>query len=157
MATANPAVGMSPPATRTKQLARVRWVLVAVYAWSAGGKIFWPDALRGILQNTGMIPREYLSPLVYGLPAAELVLAVALAIRLLLPLALLLSTFLATAFAGIHGFLLISGDMVPCGCCGVAIDYSGTAWHAVLFGVSVAMVLTSAVLLFTLPARQRGG
>ncbi|MBU0617564.1 MAG: hypothetical protein KKI02_07590 [Planctomycetes bacterium] len=129
----------------------LRWGLVAAFAWSAGGKFFWPEQLREILLRTGMVSSDWAALLAYGLPGLELLVALALAAKMLLPLGLLLSTFLSVVFAGMHGYLLISGDLVPCGCAGVAIDFSTWEWHVSLLGLSIAMVLASVALLFSLP------
>ncbi len=125
-----------------------RWLLVLVFAWSAGGKLFWPTLLRNTLLATGMIPDEWLAPLVWGLPACELALAILLAARLLLIPALLGSIFLSCVFAGVHVYLIVSGTIVPCGCAGVALDLSGTWFHAVVLGVSGVMLFGSLFLLF---------
>ena len=148
-------VGIARRANKTALVViGARWMLVLVYTWSAGGKFFWPDKLREILLRTGMIPSEWAGPLVYGLPALEVLLALALAAKMLLPLALLLSTFLSTVFVGMHGYLLVLGELAPCGCVGVGIDFSSWEWHVFLLALSIAMVLASVALLFCVPARE---
>lgn len=148
MAVPGPTLAVDRLITSPRLSTAIRWTLVAVYAWSAGGKLFWPARFRRILSETGMLPPELLTPLAYGVPAAELLLALALAAKLLLPLALLASLFLSTLFAGIHGYLILVGELVPCGCSGIAIEFSSRNWHVFLLVLSLAMGVGSAGLLF---------
>ena len=150
MATAESMIAVTTPHGR-KALTVVRWGLVLFYAWSAGGKFFWPGHFRELLLGTGMLPDAAITPLTYALPAFELLLALALAARLVLPLVLILSTLLSTVFTAVHGYLIISGTLVPCGCVGVSIDFSTREWHILLLLLSTAMAVGSVVLLFTTP------
>jgi hypothetical protein len=127
------------------------WGLIAVYAWGAGGKLFWPERFRVILVQSGMVAPETVDVLVYAVPISELVLATAVALRRAWPLTLLLSTLLSLIFAAFHGYLLVSGDLVSCGCCGVAVDFSSRGWHVFLFLLSLGMLVASVTLLFSLP------
>lgn len=160
MAPAQPTASVKRHVVAARLAPLLRWTLVFIYAWSAGGKFFWPERFREILLGTGMVPPEFVTPLAYGLPSTELLLAVALAAKLLLPIGLLLSVFYATVFGGLHGYLVACGIVVPCGCCGVAIDFSSQQWHVSLLALSVAMTVGSVALLFHVgqrpPSRAAG-
>lgn len=147
MAPAMPMTAVRTGNRSVRLLPVVRWGLVFVYAWSGGGKLFWPQQFRELLVNTGMLPIQLIPPLVHGLPILELLLALALAAKLLLPAVLLLSTFLATVFTALHAYLALSGTLVRCGLA-VAIDFSSWESHVFLLCVSLAMGLGSVALLF---------
>ncbi len=95
-----------------------------------------------------MIPRAWITPLVWGLPSGEAAVAVALATRTLAAPAALLSLFLSAVFAGVHAILLLQGEVIPCGCAGVAFDFSSRGLHIGLLVVSGLMVLASIAVLF---------
>ena len=132
---------------RPRALMLARWLLVIVLAWSAGGKVFWPEKLRDILRTTGLVPPEWLGLLAYGLPAVEMALALGLATHRIWVPALLGSIFLSSAFAAVHAYLLACGRVVPRGCAGVAINFESRWFHAALLALSLLLLGASIALL----------
>ena len=104
-------------AARGVRIARVlRWALALVFAWSAGAKLIEMDAFRQTLLYSGVFPRDWLTPLSRALPVGELGLSLWLAVGRARVAALLLSAFCAATFTAFHAYLLVRGDLVPCGC-----------------------------------------
>jgi hypothetical protein len=125
-----------------------RWGLVFLFAWSAGGKLLWPREFSSLLLSLGMLPAFSIGPIAYGLPGVELALGLALA-RQWLPTPVLFSTLLLSAvFAGIHGFLFISGDVIPCGCAGVRLGFESGWAHATMAMICASMFGAACWLLF---------
>lgn len=139
-------------ATAGKVRAVLRWSLIAVFAWSSGGKLFWPSQFRTFFTQLGMFPPALVEPLTYGLPAAELLLALWLASGLARAGALLASLFVSVCFAGLHAFVLLTGAIVPCGCAGVSIRSDSTGGHAAVFILSV-LCSAAAVFLLLFPKK----
>jgi len=154
MATLCPTGGVSRGAGRGRLLNVARWGLALVFAWSAGGKFFWPTELREILWSTGMIPRDIIPLMAYALPTLEALLALALATRFLFVPALFVSVFLSVVFVAVHAYLLVAGEVVPCGCSGVAISFESAWFHAAFLALSVLMALASLLVLFATPPRR---
>jgi len=127
----------------------VRWLLVLILAWSAGGKLFWPERFGGLLRGLGMIPQALVAPIQYGLPPLELILALALASHVGRTAALFATIFLGLAFAGVHGLVLISGTVVPCGCAGIAVRWDSPWAHVLVATVCGFMAVSSTGLLFS--------
>lgn len=128
-----------------------RWVLIAVFAWAAGGKLFWPAEFRALLGELGLLPDASIGPLAFGLPACELALALWLASGRFAAAALALAFFLSACFVGVHGYALASGTIVPCGCAGVSITFSSRTAHAVAAAVAALAGLWSLYLLMSVP------
>lgn len=133
----------------------LRWTPIVAYAWTAGGKLWWPAKFQELLAGTGMIPALAIPPLSHALPAVELLIAVALAARACVVPSLLLSIFLSTVFAEVHSYLWINGVVVPCGCLGVAVRFQSGAVAAGMFALSIAMLVCSLLLVFARDGRLR--
>ncbi len=148
------ATALRPRRLRVNLAAAARWGLVVVFAWSAGGKLFWPADFRGLLVSSGFIPRELLAPIAYGLPTAELAIALCLAVRRGIVPGLFGALLLALVFVGVHAYLLWAGTIAPCGCAGLALSFASRRGHTALLAVSAAMTAAVLCLLFAGGARQ---
>jgi hypothetical protein len=114
--------------------------------------MFWPGQFRDVLEQMRIFPPEVLPVLAWVVPAFELLLALALSLdRLTLP-ALFAAGFLCTVFAALHGYLLLVGRAVSCGCAGVAISFASRETHIVLLTISLLMMADAYYLAFREPA-----
>jgi hypothetical protein len=129
-----------------------RWTAAALLAWAAGGKLVRSAAFGQMLTALGLLPDSVIPAVRYGLPAAELGLALLLAMRRAPVLAAFALLFLSLLFGGIHGYVLVSGEAVPCGCLGVAISHASWLRHVELLAICLAMAGCAVTLLFTRPA-----
>lgn len=129
--------------------AAARWLLAAVYAWSAGGKVLWPAEFRGLLVESGMLPGSLAEPVAIALPIVELVLALALLWAPSRAVAAAASMFVSLVFSGVHAYALIAGSVIRCGCIGVEVRHTSMGLHTALLVLSIAMVGASLVLLFS--------
>lgn len=117
----------------------LRWTLVVILAWTSGAKLFFTSAFAERLRETGFLP-EHLVPLIaVAVPVLELVLAITLAFRWCLGASLSVLVGLSTVFSGIHGYGLIFGVMIPCGCAGRVMTDDGAATGVILLGTAAAM------------------
>lgn len=151
MATAESCDSFAVTARRTRVAGQsyLRWFLVLVLAWSAGAKVFKPGDFQRSMAATGMFPDSALPPIAYALPTVEFGLALLLASGLLRPVSLLGVSFLSAVFVGLHGYLLWSGSVVPCGCAGISITHSARGSHAVMLVLSSAMLIAAGYLLLS--------
>ncbi len=124
-----------------------RWGVIAILAWSAGGKLFWPSEFRANLVELAILPPSLLDPAKYTVPIAELLVAASLATRTLSAAGLMLSFFLGTIFCGIHLVAIVSGTAIPCGCIGVRFSTETRAIHAFMLILSAYLSIASALLL----------
>lgn len=132
-----------------------RWLIAAVLALSAGGKLLAPAEFGKLLESLGLLPESLIAPLQYGIPGMELLMAICLAGRVVVPAAFLLTFFLAGSFATLHGLALISGTVVPCGCLGSRLTFDGWPVHVTLLGVSLAMMGCACAGLFCWPVSPK--
>lgn len=134
-------------------MSRIRTILrlfiSVTLASSAGAKFFWPREFEKSLQAMGFFPNWSVTPLAWFFPAVEIALAFAIATRLR-PASgfLILSGLLSTTFVGLHGFLIWSGTVVPCGCLGVTVTHSSLELHIVMLLLTLFMAASSYLLLF---------
>lgn len=126
-------------------------LLAAVFAWSAGGKLLWPTAFGEVLNKTGLFAPSLLPFLARGVPAAELVIALLLAIRATRPIGLIATCFASATFAMVHFFLIATGEVVPCGCAGISIEFHSLEAHVALGVLTSLMVIASIWLLLRDP------
>lgn len=136
-------------ARRCRVATLVRWALVLVFAWSAGGKLLWPREFRANLARWALVPQPFTAAIAYGLPALELAVAAALASRCVVIPALSAACFLSLAFTGAHALVLRSGEVVSCGCAGTAISLASRGAHAALGTVTALMAASSLILLLS--------
>jgi hypothetical protein len=134
-----------------------RWFLVAVFAWSAGGKLLWPGEFEAIVKATGFVPGRLVLPITYGAPIIELLVSASLAVNYLVPIALWIAAFLSLMFLGTHGAVVFLGDRIPCGCIGVQIDPSTRGFHVTMVFVCLGMATGALFLLFSTPWKPREG
>lgn len=114
--------------------------------------MFWPEQFRDVLDQMRIFPPGVLPVLARAVPALELVLALAISLdRLTLP-ALFAAGFLCTVFAAVHGYLLLAGRAVSCGCAGLAISFASRETHIVLLAISLLMTADAYYLAFREPA-----
>lgn len=144
-------VVLNPPLSSgsltARLLAAARWSLVIVLAWSAGGKLFWPAAFEGLMRASGMIEPGLARLAALAVPAVEFVAALLLAVHAWRPIGAALSLFLSLTFSGFHSYLLWAGEVVPCGCAGVAITFNAWITHVAMLGLSLWMVAASTWVL----------
>jgi uncharacterized membrane protein YphA (DoxX/SURF4 family) len=92
----------------------LRWALALVFFYAGAAKLADPEAFAVIIEAYGLVPKELLLPLAVGLPALEVIAAVALMADLrgsLATVACLLSLFIL-----ILGYGIWMGLDVDCGC-----------------------------------------
>jgi hypothetical protein len=124
-----------------------RWGTVAILAWSAGGKLVFPQAFGDMLAALGLLPDALVPMLQHRLPYLELLLALSLATRIAMVPALLLCFFLGLVFSAVHVVILVSGTAVPCGCIGVSFSHASWPNHMLLLLASGFIAAASQVLL----------
>lgn len=128
--------------------------LVAVFAWTAGSKLAHARTFRAFLLKTGMIAPPMIPYVAITAPLIELAIAALLAVRPRMLAPLTAALFLSLTFAFVHGFLLWAGEVVPCGCAGIALSRGGAAEHAAILLVSLAMAAAAAHLMQSREATQ---
>ncbi|MBW7906923.1 MAG: hypothetical protein LC135_07335 [Phycisphaerae bacterium] len=158
METALLGAGVGAPRRADRLRCAARWTAAALLAWAAGGKLILWGAFGQMLTALGLSRAELVPWAQAGVPAAELAIALLLALRLAPVLAAFALLLLSLLFAGVHGFALVSGEAIPCGCLGVALSHASWARHAQLLAVCALLAACALVLLFapTAPSpRQR--
>ncbi|HMQ16810.1 MAG TPA: MauE/DoxX family redox-associated membrane protein [Phycisphaerae bacterium] len=141
------------PARRWPTLPGVaRWTAAVLLAWAAGGKLVMSTAFGQMLTALGLLPDSAMPAVRHGLPVAELALALFLAMRIAPVLSAFALLFLSLLFAGVHGYVLVSGEAVPCGCLGVSISHASWLRHVELLAICLAMAGCAVTLLFIPPA-----
>ncbi len=129
----------------------LRWLLVVAFAWSGGGKLFWPAAFQEALAKLGMLPTPLIPLTAYTLPGLELLIAAGLATqRVRLPAACA-ALFFSAVFLGVHGYATATGTLVPCGCAGVALRFDSREFHLTMLAVSSLMLLASFLVVMARP------
>jgi uncharacterized membrane protein YphA (DoxX/SURF4 family) len=102
-----------------------RLLLAAVWAWAALAKISDPDAAVRAVRAYQLLPEALVHPLAWGLPFAELALAVLLAAGLATRLAAVCSAVLLGVFMVAIASAWARGLQIHCGCFGGGGPASG--------------------------------
>lgn len=126
----------------------MRVYLTGVFAWSAGGKLLWPDAWSTQLLSMGFFVPDWIQIMKYAFPALELGLAVWIMLPRLQVAALTISIFLSLTFLALHLLSSMLGDTASCGCLGVGIAGGSATGNVVMIAVSAGMLVASVALLF---------
>jgi uncharacterized membrane protein YphA (DoxX/SURF4 family) len=125
-----------------------RLLLAAVWAWAALAKISDPDAAVRAVRAYQLLPEALVRPVAWGLPFAELALAVLLAAGLATRLAAVCSAVLLGSFMVAIGSAWARGLQIDCGCFGGGGPASGVQARDYLVElVRDAGLLVVAVLL----------
>jgi uncharacterized membrane protein YphA (DoxX/SURF4 family) len=95
-----------------------RLLLAAVWAWAALAKISDPDAAVRAVRAYQLLPEVLVRPVAWGLPFAELALAVLLAAGLATRLAAACSALLLALFMAAIASAWARGLQIHCGCFG---------------------------------------
>jgi len=95
-----------------------RLLLAAVWAWAALAKISDPDAAVRAVRAYQLLPEALVRPVAWGLPFAELLLAVLLAVGLATRLAAVASVVLLGLFMVAIAAAWARGLQIHCGCFG---------------------------------------
>lgn len=143
-------MGISRPA-----LQAARWLLICVFAWTAGSKIAVPGAFAESIGRLGMLPPAWIPWVASAIPATELLLAVLLALGTWIPFAALTSLWLSAIFVSIHAYAVATGTVKPCGCAGIALTFETRGAHLGMAILSIAMGLASLCLLFLAPTLSK--
>ena len=107
-----------PPGWRLWAATLARLLLAAVWAWAALAKISDPDAAVRAVRAYQLLPEALVRPVAWGLPFAELVLAVLLAVGLATRLAAAGSAVLLGLFMVAIAAAWARGLQIHCGCFG---------------------------------------
>ena len=121
----------------------IRIALCVVFFWSGISKLLSPQSFEVIIEAYGLIPNSWLTPVSFGLPALEVVLAVGLLLDIrgsLLGTAVLLAVFMAILGYGIH-----LGLDVDCGCFGPE-DPEAEAFHGLRSAFNRDLVMAGGIL-----------
>jgi putative oxidoreductase len=100
----------------------LRWVIAAVFAAAAIPKLQDPTAFAVDIDNYHLVPEPLIAPLAIGLPALELVVAIALFTGIHARGAAILALAMLVAFAGGMVQAMARGIDLDCGCFGSAIE-----------------------------------
>jgi len=130
------------------------WLIALILAWSAGGKLFWPAEFQKLLHGLGLLPPWLITPTAYALPAAELLVAIAVVTGFGRTWALFLCLFLSLVFAGIHAYVILTGIPVSCGCAGLRFSTDTRPAHVVMLVLSIALALVAVAAIFRTAPRS---
>jgi len=123
---ANPAPpGAGTTGWRLWAATTARLLLATVWAWAALAKISDPDAAVRAVRAYQLLPEALVRPVAWGLPFAELVLAVLLAVGLATRLAAVGSAVLLGLFMVAIAAAWARGLQIHCGCFGGGGPASG--------------------------------
>jgi len=140
--------GAGPTGWRLWTATTARLLLATVWAWAALAKISAPDAAVRAVRAYQLLPEALVRPVAWGLPFAELVLAVLLAVGLATRLAAAGSAVLLGLFMVAIAAAWARGLQIHCGCFGGGGPASGVDARDYLGElVRDAGLLTVAVLL----------
>jgi uncharacterized membrane protein YphA (DoxX/SURF4 family) len=106
------------PGWRLWAATAARLLLAAVWAWAAVAKISGPDAAVRAVRAYQLLPEALVRPVAWGLPFAELVLALLLAVGLATRLAAAGSAVLLGLFMVAIASAWARGLQIHCGCFG---------------------------------------
>ncbi len=124
------------------------WLVALILAWSAGGKLFWPGEFQKLLHGLGLLPVWLIRPTAFILPAAELLVAIAVVTGFGRTGALFLCLFLSLVFTGIHGYVILTGIPVSCGCAGLRFSTDSRPAHVGMLLISILLALAAVAALF---------
>jgi uncharacterized membrane protein YphA (DoxX/SURF4 family) len=140
--------GAGAPGWRLWAATAARLLLAAVWAWAALAKISDPDAAVRAVRAYQLLPEALVRPVAWGLPFAELVLALLLAVGLATRLAADGSAVLLGLFMVAIAAAWARGLQIHCGCFGGGGPATGVdARDYLLELVRDAGLLAVAVLL----------
>ena len=123
--------------------------LIVLFGWSAGAQLLWPAEFADALRRSGLVSPRAAPAMAYALPAAELIVASSLAAYPRNAIAWLAACFLTLLFTGVHAYLLISGDVIDCGCLGLQATHASGTYHVALCLLMGASALGSFYSLFS--------
>lgn len=98
----------------------LRLVLSGVFVYAGWVKLVDPAEFRGAVESFRIVPQGLLSFVVYGIPAAEIVLAVGLWLKRYRDVAAWACAVLMAVFTVLIGVAWIRGIDLTCGCFGSA-------------------------------------
>lgn len=155
MAAAAPPHGVNP--VRRRRVDALRLILALTLAASAGFRLSAPNQFAAFLTGLGMLTAGEARWLVYVVPAGELALAALLALGRAPAFAASITLVYALGFLGVHGYVFMSGEVIPCGCVGVQVANTGRGAHLVMAAIWTAVACGAAVLLLTCRRPRLGG
>lgn len=122
----------------------LRWALALVFFYAGATKLADPEAFAVIIEAYGLVPKRLLMPLAVGLPALEVMAAVALMADVKGSLAIVAA--LLSLFMLILGYGVYMGLDVDCGCFGPG-DPEGRAYAGMRAALYRDGILAAGVLL----------
>lgn len=135
----------------------LRLVLAAIFAFAALPKLLDPIAFARDIDNYRMVPDALIGPLALLLPAAELVIALALVTGVQARGAAIVSALLLFGFAGGMIQAIVRGINLDCGCFGqfaeAQVSWWSVARNTALIGASLCVASGPDMPLWPLRAR----
>lgn len=130
----------------------VRWGLVAVFLISAVQKLLNLDVFTASVASMGFFASGRETFIAYLVPILETIAAILVGLRRAEQIGLASMTFLSGIFTGLHTYLYLRGDLVPCGCAGITELVSPDSGHLSM-AIFTAILFTCATMLMFLSPR----
>ncbi|MFC4907687.1 MauE/DoxX family redox-associated membrane protein [Actinomadura gamaensis] len=124
-----------------------RLTLAAVMTLAAVAKLRSPGAFAASLEGFGFVPERLRRPLAFGVPAAELLIVLLLAVPATVTAGLVAAALFCCGLTAVPALVVARGTTVTCACFGAAKAPMG-GWHIARNAVLLAAAVLGSAVAF---------